>query len=193
MLFALATAFSACFRSIEKQTMTVIDGPKTYSSTGTVVSTDLAERQIAIAHEDIPGLMKAMTMDFKVKDAVMLDGLKGGDKVAFDLEKDGKEMTVTKLAKIGETVSGAEVFKANCAECHGAKGEGAKKGIPLISGHALDHPEEEHLAQVRDGEGKKMPAFKEKLTDEEIKAVVRFVREELQKGAKPASGEVHKH
>jgi len=38
-----------------------------------------------IAHEEIPGYMKAMTMDFEVKQKAELSGLKAGDRIAFNL------------------------------------------------------------------------------------------------------------
>lgn len=75
---------------------------------------------------------------------------------------------------------GAAIFAENCATCHGDRGEGAKKGIPLTNGHALHHSTEEYIEQVNDGTGKKMPAFKDKLTPEEITAVITHVRHDLQ-------------
>ena len=81
----------------------------------------------------------------------------------------------------GEVANGGEIYKTNCAQCHGGLGEGAKKGISLLKGHALKHSEAEYIEQIADGDGKKMPAFKDKLSVEQIAAVVKFVREELQK------------
>ena len=40
--------------------------PKHYELQGRVVAVDLAARQLTIAHQDIPGLMKGMTMPFIV-------------------------------------------------------------------------------------------------------------------------------
>lgn len=77
---------------------------------------------------------------------------------------------------------GAELYKTNCAECHGASGEGGKKGIPLVSGHALHHTEADYIEQVRDGKDKKMPAFKDKMSPDEIDAVVKYVRNVVQAG-----------
>jgi mono/diheme cytochrome c family protein len=77
---------------------------------------------------------------------------------------------------------GAAIYQINCARCHGPGGEGAKKGIPLISGHALHHTEGDYIKQVTDGEGKKMPAFRDTLSSEEISAVVKYVRSGIQAG-----------
>jgi Cu/Ag efflux protein CusF len=40
--------------------------PKRFELEGRVVAVDLAARQLTIAHQDIPGLMKGMTMPFIV-------------------------------------------------------------------------------------------------------------------------------
>lgn len=66
-----------------------------------------------------------------------------------------------------------------------------KKSIPLVSGHALHHTKTEHTKQVTDGKGEKMPAFQDKLTTEQIRAVVDFVRNDLQKDM--LRGDSHKH
>jgi protein SCO1 len=54
---------------------------------GTVVAVDVANRKLTIAHEDIPGLMPAMTMEFVVleKDAVLLRNVSPGDRVTATL------------------------------------------------------------------------------------------------------------
>lgn len=75
---------------------------------------------------------------------------------------------------------GAALYAEKCAGCHGDHGEGAKKGISLISGHALHHSVEEYIEQVNHGTEKKMPAFKGKLSPEQIAAVVNHVRSTLQ-------------
>lgn len=54
---------------------------------GTVVAVDAANRTLTIAHEDIPGFMPAMTMEFVVleKDAVLLSNVSPGDRVTATL------------------------------------------------------------------------------------------------------------
>jgi protein SCO1/2 len=58
-----------------------------YPLKGTVVEVDLANRQVTIAHEDIPGFMPAMTMPFVVleKDAALLRGVGPGDEITATL------------------------------------------------------------------------------------------------------------
>ncbi|HQZ96950.1 MAG TPA: c-type cytochrome [Pyrinomonadaceae bacterium] len=166
---------------------------QTYKSVGIVRSIDIDTDRVTVDHEEIPGYMAAMEMNEMVADHELLGSIKVGDKVEFEIERRGSTVIYTSFRKIGTVavVNGSEIYKTNCAECHGGSGEGTKKGIPLTSGHALDHSEEGHIKQVTNGEGNKMPAFRDKLTAEQIKEVVRFVREDIQKGLKRNEG--HKH
>jgi protein SCO1/2 len=63
------------------------DGARSYPLTGTVVAVAVDERTLTIAHEDIPGFMPAMTMDFVVlpQDAALLQNISPGDEVSARL------------------------------------------------------------------------------------------------------------
>ena len=52
-----------------------------YALRGEVVALSPAQRQVTIRHEDIPGLMPAMTMPFAVPSAAVLRGVRVGDRV----------------------------------------------------------------------------------------------------------------
>lgn len=70
-----------------------------YNGKGVVTKIDLDLGSVEIDHEDIPGLMPPMRMEFYVSDKKMLDGLKLGETVDFVLRyKDGSE-TVVKITK----------------------------------------------------------------------------------------------
>ncbi|MBK7707852.1 MAG: copper-binding protein [Acidobacteria bacterium] len=165
---------------------------RTYKSTGVIKKVDAETGKLTLDHEDIPGYMAAMEMTESVKDRSSLSGVKVGDRVDFEIERTGASIIISKITKIGEVavVSGLEVYKTNCSECHGENGTGTKKGISLISGHALHHSRAEHIKQVTDGKRDKMPAFRDKLSPGQIDAVVEYIREDLQKGA---GGGEHKH
>lgn len=82
----------------------------------------------------------------------------------------------------------AENWKANCAACHGADGTGHTKagrmaGVKDMSDAAYQKTfsDEQAMAQIKNGfkddKGKqKMKAFGDKLNDDEIKALVTYVR-----------------
>jgi mono/diheme cytochrome c family protein len=78
-------------------------------------------------------------------------------------------------------------YAKDCVNCHGPKGEGGavtvdnvKLKVPsLTEGHALKHVDEDFVEQIEKG-GDGMPKFKDKLSPDEINALVRFIRREIQ-------------
>ena len=78
-------------------------------------------------------------------------------------------------------------FQKNCQVCHGEKGqggtvevEGRKLKVPsLRDGHALGHTDDKFVKQITEGDDE-MPAFRDKLSPDEINDLVRFIRKELQ-------------
>lgn len=201
-LFTIAAFVSACTTSESTRSVTNSNASspqsvdkQTYRSVGIIKNIDTEKGEITVDHEDIPGYMSAMEMTGPVKEKALLGNIKVGDKVDFEIERIGSNVTYTRLIRTGDVaaINGAETYKTSCSECHGEKGEGTKKGIPLTSGHALHHSETEHIKQVTDGEGERMPAFRDKLRLDEIKAVVNYVRNEIQKNAKREDSHKHSH
>ncbi len=64
-------------------------GPVRRSAHGTVVDVARDERQVVIEHDDIEGLMPAMTMNFDVPDPALLGELAAGQEIDFEVEFDG--------------------------------------------------------------------------------------------------------
>ncbi len=77
----------------------------------------------------------------------------------------------------------ASIFRQNCAVCHGQEANGKEidgKLIPSLRyGDAAKKSKEEIYQQIKEGK-LPMPAFKNQLTEDEIKKMVRFVRHDLQ-------------
>jgi len=77
----------------------------------------------------------------------------------------------------------ASLFRQNCAICHGQEANGKEmdgKLIPSLKyGDAEKKTEEEIYQQIKEGK-LPMPAFKNQLTEEEIRRMVKFVRRDLQ-------------
>lgn len=72
---------------------------------------------------------------------------------------------------------GQEVYKKNSATCHGSKGGGGS-GVKLAGVVASRYPNiEDHEDVIRNGIQPGMPAWGEKLSDEDIQAVARWERE----------------
>lgn len=77
----------------------------------------------------------------------------------------------------------ASLFRQNCAICHGLEADGKEmNGVMIPSlryGEAATKTEEEIYIQIHDGK-LPMPSFKNQLTDDEIKRMVKFIRRDLQ-------------
>jgi len=78
-------------------------------------------------------------------------------------------------------------YAKDCSACHGQEGKGGlvkvedvKLKVPsLTEGRALKHVDEDFVEQIEQG-GDGMPKFKDKLSTDEINALVRFIRHEFQ-------------
>jgi protein SCO1/2 len=77
-------------------------GPDLYEADGTVTELRPDLGQVVIDHEDIPGLMPAMTMNFDVADPALLAGLAPGDRIHFQLAHEGASYRLVAAEKIGE-------------------------------------------------------------------------------------------
>ena len=84
------------------------------------------------------------------------------------------ESVSTEVLELGETI-----YSANCAACHGAEGEGyaSVQNAPALNGseHAWHHPDEQIISLIREG-GMQMPAVGADWSDEEIEAVLSYVK-----------------
>jgi protein SCO1 len=75
--------------------------PKRYEMRGQILAVNRDKMEILVKHEEIPGLMAAMTMPWKVRSASMLDNLGPGDLIASEIEVDDNQGVVTKITKLG--------------------------------------------------------------------------------------------
>ncbi len=93
----------------------------------------------------------------------------------------------TPLAKptIDEVAMGANVFETNCVACHKPEGTGGKVTIEgktldaanLTSGHDKKHDDATLIQHIMEGDEEDgMPAFKDKLSEGELRAVVAHIR-----------------
>lgn len=82
----LALAFGACRRNETR-----------YDLKGKVVLVEKEKRLVTIAHEDVPGLMPAMTMPFTVPSQADLDFLAPDDQVSATLVVDGSQSWLENL------------------------------------------------------------------------------------------------
>jgi mono/diheme cytochrome c family protein len=77
--------------------------------------------------------------------------------------------------------SGADTYKTKCLMCHGATGLGdtpagkSMGALPFNSPDLLKASDADLIAATTNGKGK-MPAYKGKLTDPQIKDVIAYIR-----------------
>lgn len=73
---------------------------KYYEGKGVVTEINVEKGWLEINHEEIKGLMPAMTMQFNYPDKAALKSLQVGDKVTFTLEDNKGAETLTKISKL---------------------------------------------------------------------------------------------
>jgi protein SCO1/2 len=74
--------------------------PQTFVVQGILRSIDFAGRNVTVEHEDIAGLMPAMTMPFDVKTMAEVEPLKAGDAIEFRLIVNAKASWIEGVKKI---------------------------------------------------------------------------------------------
>src|SRR2546423_8434243 len=74
---------------------------KHYQRKGQLLAVDGNKVKILVNQEDIPGLMPAMTMPYKVESVTMLDNIGPGDLISADLAVENGTAVVTKITKTG--------------------------------------------------------------------------------------------
>ncbi|MGA7613671.1 MAG: cytochrome c [Thermoanaerobaculia bacterium] len=77
--------------------------------------------------------------------------------------------------------NGATMFKAKCVACHGADGSGQtvmgkKFGIKDLGSAEVQKLTDQQLFDIISKGQNKMPSYSGKITDEEIKSLVTFIR-----------------
>ena len=72
---------------------------KTAKGRGIVTKIDLKLVSVELNHEDIPGIMPAMIMEFYVKEKSELEVLKVGDQVDFVLEDNAGQERIISISK----------------------------------------------------------------------------------------------
>jgi len=71
----------------------------------------------------------------------------------------------------------ADVYKSKCAMCHGPDGKGKMAGTKDLSSTDVQKASDADLnATITNGKPPKMPSYKGKLTDDQIKDLVTYIR-----------------
>ena len=94
---------------------------------------------------------------------------------------------VTAASPVDELATARANYQKHCEGCHGETGEGGlvkvenkRIKVPsLKAGHALKHTDEQITKMITNGE-EEMPAFKDKMSAQEISDMVKYVRKHFQ-------------
>jgi mono/diheme cytochrome c family protein len=109
----------------------------------------------------------------------------GNEPKASDIASPTPVITVMGEEASAETLArGAELYAANCQSCHGGATGGSLKAIPPphnANGHTWHHADQQLMNMVLNDisfslEEQKMPAFRGKLTEEEVKAILAYIK-----------------
>jgi len=73
--------------------------PEKLVGQGVVQKVVAGDRRVVIAHDDIPGFMRAMTMSFEVRNLALLAQLTPGERVRFTLEKTKETLYLVAVEK----------------------------------------------------------------------------------------------
>ncbi len=96
--------FGACSRP-PVPVAPVAPADSVYPVRGTVVSTDAARKSMRIAHEDIPGYMEAMTMEFRIATSSDAAEFKPGDVVTGTLKVSDSRSELAEVKKVGHSAA----------------------------------------------------------------------------------------
>ena len=132
-----------------------------------VTSRLLARRRIS------PGWLRAYLVGMGFASALMLGaGYWGGEML---LHAAPEAATVTYLAPQNEPsapLGGHDLFLMNCAHCHGDDARGTQEGPDLTK---FNKSEARIASVVKNGIKGEMPRFSEKLTDADVRLLIRFI------------------
>lgn len=93
VLLVVCGSVIACQRTPEVQQ---------FSAHGVVAAVKKDASAVRITHEDIPGFMQAMTMEFQVKDPALLTAIQPEDEIDFTVEKTSDSLFITAIKRVDD-------------------------------------------------------------------------------------------
>jgi len=109
------------------------EGRQVYTLKGVVRSVDVAEGEVTIAHEAMPGFMEAMVMPFLLKDKTILDDVRPGDIVHGPMVVEFRDGRIKNYELTDLTVTGSVSLKKDAADASSVL-NGQIKPAPLRVG-----------------------------------------------------------
>jgi protein SCO1 len=125
----LAVLAAACGKPMDR---------RTYTLQGQVLSLEPPRKQLTIKHEEIKGLMPAMTMPYEVKDDKLLNGLSPGDLINATLVIESNDAYLSTIRKVGEAPLEKPPAETAGAPAASSGFELLKPGEPVPKGAFVD-------------------------------------------------------
>ena len=140
--------------------------------------------------------MRSIKLTILFATSVLFIGACGGsDSTTAEAPKETAEAPSTApTAAVDEFASAKNIYKQNCAKCHKDDGTGGPTEsngrtirVPDFTSEKVKRlPDETYLRYIRNGDDEEgMPAFKDRLSPEEMVGLVKLIRTEFQ-GTKQA-------
>jgi len=136
MLLAAAVGLAACGggdRSASRYEAS--PNAKRYPLRGVVRAVKAGDESLSIAHEDIEGLMDAMTMDFHVQDPWVLKAAGPGDRITATLVLDGARSWLEGVALIRRVVASSPLLAIGGIDARNARAVAVagSDGVAVVS------------------------------------------------------------
>ena len=100
-------------------------------------------------------------------------GYWGGEMVLHPAVENPATTSISSPNESSEVRRGQELFLTNCARCHGDDARGTDEAPDLTK---LNKSEARIASVIRNGIKGEMPRFSQKLTDADVKVLIRFIR-----------------
>ena len=142
--------------------------------------------------------MKSIKLALLLVASLLFVGACGGSEDTSEVPKETTMTSGSPTAASDEFVSAKNIYKENCAGCHKDDGTGGPTEsngrtirVPDFTSEKVKRlPDETYLGYIRNGDEEEgMPAFKDKLSPEEMVGLVKMIRTEFQRTPKAETPE----
>ena len=141
---------------------------------GFIVSILLVAGRLFLRRQISPGGLRAYLVGIGSASALMLGaGYWGGEMLPQAEPENPTAASVSSRNEPSSVMRGHDLFLMNCAHCHGDDAHGTDEAPDLTK----FHKSEARIASVvKNGIKGEMPRFDQKLTDADVKMLIRFIR-----------------
>ena len=149
---AVAASLAALFFAACNKTDAPNSEPRVFEIRGIVRGVDQNEKTMTVEHEDVPGLMPAMTMPFYVKEPKPLDAMAVGDAIEMRFVITDKDSWVESARKISRESVKLPTPKPEQSETPASNVQRIREGDKMPEFHLTDQKNREVTLETFKGE-----------------------------------------